>query len=93
MYDKIVKPHTFHDFWLLADGVQQFDIGIFLKHHSWVGKKSKHGRFEVQGIGIFDQTFQYFSMANMNTIKCSDGNRSEMLFVVFGDALDRDHLK
>jgi hypothetical protein len=54
-------------------------------------KKSKYGGFQLQNFGIIYETLQYFTMANMHSIKCTNGNGSRVRFIVIGDALNCYH--
>tara|TARA_R100001369_G_scaffold62165_2_gene89154 strand:- start:2029 stop:2250 length:222 start_codon:yes stop_codon:yes gene_type:complete len=56
-----------------------------------MGEKSKHRRFQLQYFGIVYETFQYFTVTNMHTIKSANGNGSRVRFIVIGDALNCYH--
>jgi len=57
-----------------------------------MGKEGENRGFQVRIFGTSDNPVQYFPVANVHTIKGSDGNYGRVLFVVFGDALGYNHV-
>ncbi len=54
-------------------------------------KKSKDSSFKPSVFGIIYETFKYFTMANMNTVKSTNSDNCVLLFVELGNALDCNH--
>lgn len=78
MDDQIIQSQTFQNLLFLFEGVQQFDVHIFLQYHSWMREKGEDRGFESGVFGIVCDAFQYLTVAQMHTIKCADGHHSLM---------------
>jgi hypothetical protein len=91
MDDKTIEPQLLHDLLLFFRCIQEFDIRILLQHHPRVWEKSEYGRPQSQFFGIVYEALKYFTVTYMYSIESSDCNGGEMLFIVFGNALDCYH--
>ena len=89
--DKVIKPHRLEDLPFFIQSIQQFDVRILLENHPRMGKKCEDRRPQIHLFGIIYETFQYFTMTYVNTVKSTYGYGRKVLFIVIGNALNRYH--
>lgn len=91
MNDQAVEPNFFHDSCFLINGIEEFYIRVLLKDHAGVGKKCKYRGLQLPRLRSTYEMLEYFFVAQMHTVKSTYRNGSEMLFIVFRNALDCYH--